>query len=216
MILLFLGASGSGKDTQARNLVKDYGFLNIGSGEMLRLFIKKNNSLGRLVKKYVNCGNLVPDKMFWEVVSAYIKKSSKRSNVVYQGFVRKVSQIEILDTILRKEGRTIDKVVYFDLSVGEAIKRLSKRRICPRCNEIYDLEDKKPEKPGICDNDGVRLIQREDDKPDAIRRRMKFYTSNIEQILAIYKERGILVKVDASRNIFEVYDELKNKIGYND
>lgn len=210
MVLLFIGPSGSGKDTQADLMVKGLGYMRVSSGALLRDISDGNYPVQVMLRDAMNEGFL-PDNLVFGLLQVFFAKV-KNPNLILSGVVRRTSQVELLDNALLNVNKKLSKVVYFDLNDEEAVRRMSGRIYCPNCSLNYHLEFNPPKRPSICDNCGHHLLQREDDNPDAIRKRLKAFHEDNADILNEYKKRGILVTVDASKTIDEIYQDLLQKL----
>jgi len=208
MIVLFLGPSGCGKDTQAQKLIKEYGFIQLSAGDFFRNEILDGGKLGKKLKKYLDSGVLVPNELWYEIVKKHLTKNLSKGRIILQGVVREVVQKELVDDILDKLGYSLNAVIHFDLSVENAIERMALRRSCPKCGQIYHLKFTPPKKENICDKDGEKLIQREDDTEKAINSRISYYQDNIKPILKYYEDRKILYHIDGGETIPNVYKQL--------
>lgn len=206
--LIFLGAPGSGKGTQAVRLVKEKGYKHISTGDLLRSEIRKESELGKKVKKIVDEGGLVDD----QTVLALLQSNCliNKNAYVFDGFPRNFDQAKSLDQMVLRGAPT--KVIYFDLDVDLLIERLKYRRTCSKCNEIYNLKTSPPAVEDTCNKCGHKgLIQRQDDQAEVVKKRMDVFKNTISPVLSYYSERGILQKVDAAEDMDSVYkDILKN------
>lgn len=211
MNLVFLGASGSGKDTQAELLVKQFGYTRLSTGDLLRMLTHGESEMQKIIKLAMNDGFL-NDSFMYGLLEIYFKYS-KLNNAILSGVVRSVNQVELLDIALKKNGMTVDKAVYFELSDAEAIKRLSGRRYCPNCKENYHKEFKPEKIEGKCDFCNSLLATREDDNPESIKKRLTDFHKENDLIIEKYKNRGILEVIDASPSIEEIYKILLLKLG---
>ena len=204
MILLFIGPSGSGKDTQAE-LIKEIGnFEIVSTGDLLRKEVASGSELGQEIKKTIDEGKWTPDDIVYGLVTNHIENSGSK-NFILTGVVRRESQVELLDNALSKIGEDLDKVLYFDLSEEEAIERLSYRVTDPKTGTIYH-EKFKPAPAGL------EVIKRDDDKPEAIRSRMQEFKNTVEPIVEKYKTRGILEELNAAESIDDVHKQVVNII----
>ena len=210
---LFHGPSGSGKDTQVNILVKEYDFLNIGTGEMFRTMYNEGDEKAIEAHKYWSKGNWVPDELTYDMFTDWLKRFDLTKNLVFVSTVRSKGQIKLFDNALEQNGLKLDNFVHLKLSEEEAIARLSLRTICEKCGEPYHPKWKKEKVAGICDKCRGKLIQREDDKEEKIRERLREYNRTIEPILEEYKKRGILIEIDASPSIEEIHEEIVQRLG---
>ena len=202
MKLLIVGPQGSGKGTQAKKLSEKYGLEHISTGDIFRYNIKNETELGKLAKSYIDKGQLVPDEVTNKIVADALKG---KENFILDGFPRNLKQAEFLDSITE-----IDKVIEVQLDDLEVLKRLSGRRTCSQCGEIYHINSKPPKVSGICDFDGAELIQRDDDKPEAIKKRLEIYYDETSPILEHYKDK--VVSIDGSLSIEEVFEKIMEKL----
>ncbi len=212
MILLFIGPSGSGKDTQAQMLADKYGFKVTSTGNVFRevAISKKKEALE--VKSYIDKGEWVPDKLVYSLLEEYLEKQGA-DKLILTGAVRTIAQVSLLDGMLERLGKSLDKVVYFALSSDEAVKRLSGRRVCPVDKSNYHIVFKPSKVEGKCDLCGADLVQREDDRPEAIRRRLEQFEKENDPILDEYSERGILEEIDAAPPIEDIFAVLERRLG---
>lgn len=198
MKIILIGPPGSGKGTVAEKLVQDFDLKHISSGDIFREEIKKKTELGMKAKEYMDKGVLVPDEVTIPMVKNHIE-----DGVLLDGYPRTLPQAESL------EDAGIDLVIYLAVPEDVIVERLSNRRICSRCGATYNLKFMKPEKEGACDKCGGELIQREDDKPEAIRKRVQVFHKQTEPLLKYYREEGLLRKVDGARPPEEVYSDVR-------
>ena len=177
MIIVMLGAPGTGKGTVGNLLSREFNIPHISSGEIFRSYIKKDEKLGKKIEEYVSVGALVPDELTIEILKARFEEDDTVNGFVLDGFPRTIKQAEYLDELLKKEDKRINVVVDLSLSDDEIVDRITKRRTCPNpdCREIYNLDFKRPEVDGICDRCGSKLIIREDDNEETIRKRLLNY-----------------------------------------
>ncbi len=210
---LFHGPSGSGKDTQVNILVKEYDFLNIGTGDMFRTMYEEGEKRAVKAHQYWSKGNWVPNELTYDMFSDWLKRFDLTKNLIFVSTVRDIGQIKLFDNALSKNGRKLDNFVHFRLSEEDAVARLSERTICEKCGEPYHPKWKKEKVKGICDKCGNKLIQREDDKEEKIRERLEEYNRTIDPILNEYKTRGILIEINAAPPIETVHKELVEKLG---
>ncbi len=211
--VLFHGPSGSGKDTQVDLLVKKYEFENIGTGAMFRAMYKEGDIEAFKAYQYWSKGQFVPDELTYSMLQKWVKRFDSEKHWAFVSVVRSLGQIELFDNLLESCERSLDHFVHFTLSEEMAIERMSLRKICPYCDTTYHQKYKLEKVEGYCDKCGTKLIQREDDQPDKMRIRLKEYNDSIAQILKVYRERGVLIEIDASPTIEEINQELIQKMG---
>lgn len=209
MNLILFGAPGSGKGTQAVMLSEKLGIRRISLGDILREEVKNSTDLGAEVKEYMDKGLLVPD----EVVAKVIASNIANKGFVLDGYPRNVNQAATLDSILNDKSIELDAVIYLDVDEDTIVKRLSKRLMCKSCDAIYHLDNMPPAKAGICDVCGAALIQRDDDKPDVIKKRWQVYMKDSKEILDFYSKKNKLIKVDARGNRKEeIFEKIKSQL----
>jgi adenylate kinase len=211
--LLFHGPSGSGKDTQVNMLVEKYGFLNIGTGDMFRTMFEEGDEKGVKAHSYWSKGNWVPNELTYDMFADWLKRFDLTKDLIFVSTVRDIGQVKLFDEALEKNGRKLDKFIHFELSEEEAIQRLSLRTICKKCGEPYHPKWKKEKEAGICDKCGGKLVQREDDRPERIKERLGEYRRTIDPILEEYRNRGILLEIDASPDIETIHNQLVKELG---
>ena len=201
MKLLFIGPQGCGKGTQAAIIAKRLGILHISTGDLLRAAVKEQSELGNKAKSFMDSGELVPDELVIDLLKERIKKSDCGNGFILDGFPRTIPQAEAL----RDSGIEIDKVVNFTVSNDMIIERLSGRRTCKKCGEIYHIKNIPPKQEGVCDIDGSELFQRDDDKVEAIQNRLVVYDKQTAPLIEFYKET--IVNINAENNLDEVVSE---------
>ncbi len=193
--VIFLGAPGAGKGTQARRLAAGSGVPQIATGDMLREAVAGGTPLGREAKRYMDQGALVPDEVVIGLVDERLSRPDAGPGYVLDGFPRTVAQAEALDALLGRRGQDLDRVVFFDVSREELLRRLTGRRICRRCGTAFHLVSAPPKTEGRCDQCGGELYQREDDAESTVARRLDVYQTQTAPLLDYYGKRGLLVRV---------------------
>lgn len=205
MRIVFIGAPGAGKGTYAQYLKDKYCIPHISTGDIFREEIAKGSELGTLAKQYIEKGLLVPDEIVVEVVKKRLSKPDVLRGFILDGFPRTLKQAQALDEFAR-----IDAVIYLNVSEEVAVKRLSGRRICPVCNRVYNIYyEPKPRVDEICDYDGAKLVAREDDKPEVVRNRYRVFHETFQPIIEYYRQKELLIEVNADKSIAEVAPELE-------
>lgn len=206
MKIILLGPPGAGKGTQAQLLVKNHGFHQVSTGDILREAVKKGTELGMKAKGYMDKGELVPDNIILELIEDVIYgQKSARDNVIFDGFPRTVVQAEGLDRLLEKYSDRLNSVILLKVEDEELIRRLTSRRVCPECKAVYNLITSPPKKDEICDTCGSKLIQRDDDRLETVQNRLQVYRKQTEPLVEYYMRKEILKEVDASRPPQEVF-----------
>ena len=215
MKIILLGPPGAGKGTEAKVLAEKYGVEHISTGDIFRELIKEESPLGLEIKKYVESGELIPDKIVVEVVTGKIRDIDLNEGFILDGFPRTINQAQMLDFTLEKLRIRIDKVIYFDTSLDVVLQRLTNRRICRQCGTIYHLFNMPPAQQGKCDRCGGDLFQREDDMKGTILNRLKVYKEQTAGLINYYQEKKMLEKVngDISKDeLFEVISSIVDNL----
>ena len=210
--LLFLGLAGSGKDTQADLLCELCSGQKISTGGLARNEKKNGTRLGKMAGEYMGKGLLIPDDLVYEILRSNLLKFDKEKLWILTGVVRTIDQVPMFEDTLRSVGRKLDRVVFLELSEETIVHRLSRRRFCPKCGATYHLDFEKSKKDGICDIDGEKLIQRNDDKPEIIKTRIREEKAVINEVLDKFEERGILIRVDGEPSIEKIHEELVERL----
>jgi adenylate kinase len=196
MILILLGPPGAGKGTQAKLLAAEYGIPHISTGDMFREHTARGTELGQQVRAIMAAGGLVTD----EITNAMVKERLSRVDVVpgfiLDGYPRTVPQAQFLDELLRSMGQAIDRTLYYEVAQEMVVERISGRRSCPRCGAVYHVSGHPPRRDGLCDREGAELVQREDDKPENVRKRLQEFTAKTEPLRRYYQERRLLSVIE--------------------
>lgn len=209
---LFHGPSGCGKDTQIDLLATKLKFVKIGTGEMFRTTYEAGDPDGIKAHELWSVGKFVDSDLTYRMLDKWLSKYDPNENWIFVSVVRVADQIEMFDQLMNKYNRKLDAFVHFNLDRDTAIERMSMRRICPLCKSVYHTKYNPPIIEGVCDKDGIGLVQRDDDYPDKIINRLDEYNRTIEPILAEYSSRKILIEVDASPSIDDIQAEILQKI----
>ena len=192
MKLVFLGPPGAGKGTLASEAAKYYGIPHISTGSMFRNAIKKHTPLGEKIRKIIDSGALVDDETTAALVKERLAQTDAQNGFILDGFPRTIAQAEILEAFC-----SLDAVINFDISDEAVIKRLSGRRLCPSCGKNFHIEFMKPLIEGLCDNCRATLVIREDDKTEAIVKRLETYREQTFPLIEFYQNKNLLITVDA-------------------
>jgi len=196
MILVLLGPPGAGKGTQAKLLSKAYGVPHISTGDMFREHKARGTELGKQIQAIMDAGGLVPD----EVTNAMVKERLSRPDVeggfLLDGYPRTTAQAEYLELLLRSLKRKIDRVVSYEVAEELVVERIGGRRSCPSCGAVFHLSQNPPRVEGQCDRDRTRLVQREDDQPENVKKRLQEYADKTWPLKRFYKERGLMAEVE--------------------
>ena len=206
MRLVFLGAPGVGKGTQAKRLSKQYGVPQVATGDILRSAISKETVEGKEAKSYVDSGRLVPDELVIRIVRARLLEDDMRGGFVLDGFPRTQEQADALSEM----GVSIDRVLYFYLDEEILVSRIAGRRTCSKCSEIYNIYSHPPKVEGVCDLCGLSLVHRKDDNADVVKARLIVYQKETAPLIAYYEKQGCLSRIDANGSMEEVDRRLKD------
>ncbi|MCK4709907.1 MAG: adenylate kinase [Gammaproteobacteria bacterium] len=208
MRIVLLGAPGSGKGTQAIKLAKHYNIPQISTGDLLRIAVKAQTPLGRQAKATMDAGQLVPNDIVLGMIRERLSRPDARNGFILDGFPRTLAQAEQLDKMLSNSDKNLDLVLDFETSIPVIIERLSGRRICPSCGAGYHIKNIPPKVEGVCDNCSSKLSQRDDDKPETIKKRVNLYQKSISSIIDYYKKKGLLKTVSGDLEVNALYKVL--------
>jgi adenylate kinase len=205
-----MGLPGAGKGTQAEKINEKYNIPHISTGDMFRLAIKEGTNLGMKAKEYMDQGNLVPDEVTIGIVKERLSKADCANGFLLDGFPRTIAQAEALQQLLIDLNRSIDYVLHVDVPEEKLVERLTGRRICPSCGTTYHVVYNPPKVEGICDKDGSELIQRDDDQPETVKKRLSVNIEQTQPLLDFYQDKGYLVKVNGDRDIELVFQDIQS------
>ena len=208
MNIILMGLPGAGKGTQASEIVKKFPIPHISTGDMFRKAIKDETDLGKEAKSYMDRGELVPDEVTVGIVKERISEDDAKKGFLLDGFPRTIDQAESLNQIMSELDREIDAVINIEVPEEELMNRLTGRRICEKCGTTYHLVFNPPKVDGICDIDGGKLYQREDDNPETVSNRLSVNVKQSKPILEYYNEKGVLKNIDGSKDIDEVTNDV--------
>mgnify|MGYP000645625510 FL=1 len=208
MNIILMGLPGAGKGTQASEIVKKFPIPHISTGDMFRKAIKDETDLGKEAKSYMDRGELVPDEVTVGIVKERISEDDAKKGFLLDGFPRTIDQAESLSQIMSELDREIDAVINIEVPEEELMNRLTGRRICEKCGTTYHLVFNPPKVDGICDIDGGKLYQREDDNPETVSNRLSVNVKQSKPILEYYNEKGVLKNIDGSKDIEEVTNDV--------
>ena len=210
MIIIFLGAPGSGKGTVSTVLCEEHGFKHISTGDLFRENIKLKTPLGQEVEEVMKSGKLVTDELTNNLLVDVLenKYDLSKDNFIFDGYPRTLPQVDFLEKYAKQHNITIKKVIYFEIDEKTLIERISGRRVCPKCGATYHQTFLPPKNPNHCDNDGTLLIQREDDKEDKVKIRLKTFSELTEPLIQTYRNKNLLVTFDASQKSEEIAKEI--------
>ena len=214
MFLVFLGAPGAGKGTQAAIISQKLGLVHIASGDLFRQAVGKGTKLGQLVKTYMERGELVPDEVTIGVISERLGEPDCKTGCIFDGFPRTLEQAKALDETLTNQKKSIDNAIYIEVPAENLLKRLGGRWTCRQCQAIYHETASPPKSPNKCDKCGGELYQRPDDNEQTIKERLKVYFDQTTPLLDYYKADGKLISVDGNLGIEEVAAKIVDALGH--
>jgi adenylate kinase len=208
--LILLGPPGAGKGTQGKRLIQDFSIAYISTGDMLRDAVREGSELGKSVQELMSNGELVPDDVIIELIVGRIQDTDCQDGFILDGFPRTVPQAEALEAELDKLGRKLTAALLVDAPDEEVIRRISGRRQCVKNQQhVYHVDFDPPKHDDVCDQDGAGLEQRDDDRPEKVKRRLVVYHEQTKPLVAWYEERGLLRRFDGTRDKTEVHDHIR-------
>jgi adenylate kinase len=207
--LVLMGPPGAGKGTQAARLVGDFDLPYYATGDILRAAVREESELGQEAKQYMEKGDLVPDDVICKVIMERVDSNEAADGFLLDGFPRTVHQAEVLDKALSDRGRSLTAALLVDAPDDEVMRRLTGRRVCTKNQHTYHVEFDPPKKEGVCDQDGSRLEQRDDDKPETVRKRLDVYHEQTEPVSKWYEDKGLLRRFDGTRSPDEVHRHIR-------
>ncbi len=210
MNLILLGPPGAGKGTQAKRIVEKYGIPQISTGDMFREAVAKGTELGKKAKEYMDRGELVPDEIVIGIVRERLSQPDCEKGFILDGFPRTIAQAEALDEMLDDMGRKIDAVINIVVPDEEIMKRIVYRRVCKECGAVYNLIYSPPKQDGVCDKCGGELYQRDDDKEETVRERLRVYKEQTEPLINYYSQKEVIHDIDGTKDIEEVWKQIED------
>ena len=207
--VIFLGPPGAGKGTQAQALAKEWGVPHVATGDMLREAVAARTPLGLEAKRHMDSGGLVPDEVVIGLVGERLAQPDAKAGVVLDGFPRTVAQAEALDALFARTGLALDRVVYFNVSRDELLRRLTGRRVCRGCGRTYHLVSAPPKVADKCDACGGELYQRVDDSEATVATRLDVYRKQTSPLLDYYRGRNLLAEVAGEGSVAEVAEAIR-------
>jgi adenylate kinase len=210
--IVLLGPPGAGKGTQAQVISSEMNLAHISSGDLFRENLKNQTELGKMAQGYMNRGELVPDDVTIAMVRERLSRPDCKEGALLDGFPRTAAQAKALDEMLESIGQKVLSVPYISVPAQVLIERLGGRWTCPTCGKVYHEKYNPPKTSGVCDLDGTKLIQREDDKAETVERRIRVYLEQTSPLIEYYRGKGLLVEVDGTKSIEDVSKEIMNAI----
>ncbi len=208
MNLLIIGAPGAGKGTVSESLINDYAITHISTGDMLRNAIKNNTPVGLKAKEYMDKGHLVPDEIIHNLIVERLSQDDVSKGFLFDGYPRTLNQAMDLSNILQELNIKIDCVINLDIKDEELIKRITGRRLCPKCGEIYNIYYSPTKSEGICDKCNSELITRKDDNLESLVTRLQEYHKNTQPLIEYYQKMDLVKHICASKSIEDVYHDV--------
>lgn len=214
MVIIMLGAPGTGKGTVGNLLSEELGIVHISSGEIFRSYVKSQGEIGREIESYIARGVLVPDELAIKLVEKRLLEPDTKNGMILDGYPRTVEQAIELEKLLQNQGKHSEVAINLSLSDEDIVDRITKRRTCPNpdCREIYNTEFKPPKQEGICDKCGTKLIIREDDDEQTVRNRLKTYHDISEKLIEYYKNKDMLYTVKVNIHSENTSQDIKEEI----
>ncbi len=208
MNIIIMGLPGADKGTQAEKIIQEFQIPHISTGDMFRLAMKQETELGLKAKSYMDNGDLVPNEVTIGIVKERLSQSDAKEGFLLDGFPRTIEQAEALNDIMKELNTSIDRTIFIDVPEEELMNRLTGRRICSSCGKAYHLVFNPPKVEGVCDLDGAKLYQRDDDNPETVANRLEVNVKQTQPLIDFYKDQGVFVNVDGARDIDEVFSDV--------
>jgi adenylate kinase len=213
MRIVLLGAPGAGKGTQAKILIEKYGMPQISTGDLLRAAVGAGTALGKEAKSFMDKGELVPDSVVLGMVEERLKQDDCKKGYILDGFPRNTAQAEALDKMLAALNMSLTAALSVDVPFEDLMKRLTGRRTCKACGQMYNIYFKAPAKEAVCDKCSGELFQRDDDKEATIKKRLEVYTAQTEPLIGYYKSKGIVKTVSGTGSIDDIFKKVTAALG---
>ncbi|NOY46535.1 MAG: adenylate kinase [Deltaproteobacteria bacterium] len=213
MRLILLGPPGAGKGTQAKRLIERYGIPQISTGDILRAAVRDGTDLGKKAKEYMDAGKLVPDEVVIGIIEERLQEADCAKGFILDGFPRTVAQADALNRVLANLGQAIDHVVSIEVPDEELVERLTGRRTCRGCGAMYHVKFSPPKAEGVCDKCGGELYQRDDDREETIRARLKVYHDQTAPLVEYYEKAGLLRRIPGQGSVDEIYARIEGVLG---
>jgi len=207
--IVLLGVPGAGKGTQAKRLSAALALPHVSSGDLFREHLRQGTSIGQEARKYLSEGELVPDQITIEMIGERLAQADGAAGAILDGFPRTARQAEALEDMA---GGSVRGAVHVEVPIERLVERMSGRRVCRAQGHVYHIKYKPPKERGVCDIDGSELYQRDDDKPETVRHRLKVYEEKTAPLVEYYRERGVLVSVNGDQSIEAVTEEILSSL----
>ncbi len=208
MRIVLLGAPGAGKGTQAKKLIEKYSIPQVSTGDILRKAVADGTPLGKEAKSYMDKGELVPDKVVIGLIEERLGQNDTKKGYILDGFPRNTAQAETLDKMLNDLGMPLDSALSIDVPKDDLMKRLTGRRTCKKCQQMYNVYFSAPKKDGVCDKCGGELFQRDDDKEETIKKRLDVYEAQTAPLIGYYKNKGMLKSISGTGSIEDIFSKV--------
>ncbi|MBS3158198.1 adenylate kinase [Candidatus Woesearchaeota archaeon] len=213
MKLILLGAPGAGKGTLAKKLIDKYNIPQLSTGDMLRAAVKEGTELGKKAKSFMDSGALVPDQLVIDIIAERLKQKDCKNGFILDGFPRTIAQADALAKIgANDKSAKIDHVISLNVEDEVVVHRLAGRRTCRGCGAIFHVENLKPKVPGKCDSCNGELYQRDDDKEETIRNRLKTFNAQTKPLIEYYSKKNLLVNLDAEQDPDKIFEDAVGKL----
>jgi adenylate kinase len=213
MIIVFVGAPGSGKGTHARRQSERCGFAHVSTGDLLRDAVDKGTEIGKRAQEFMNAGKLVPDEIMMGLIRDLFDKAEGSPDIIFDGFPRTLAQAEELDELLSERGLAVDKVLLVDISEDDAVERLALRVSCPKCGAVHNIASNPPKVQGVCDECGGKLEVRPDDREETVRARFNEFRALTEPVIGYYRSKGNFTSVRTNGPVEEVSANVAAALG---
>lgn len=210
--LILLGPPGAGKGTQAERLTDDFKLPYIATGDILRQAVQDQTELGKQAKTFMDEGRLVPDELITGIILEAIGSTEAEDGFVLDGFPRTVGQADSLAEGMKSMDRDLTAAILIDVPDEDLLRRMSGRRVSVKTGRVYHVDFDPPKHEGRCDVDGSRLVQREDDRPETVKKRLAVYHEQTEPLINYYEDQGLLRRFDGTRSPTEVHDHIRATI----
>lgn len=213
MNLMLFGAPGAGKGTQAKFLIEKYGIPQISTGDILRGAIAEGTEMGLEAKKFMDEGQLVPDSTIIGIIKERLAKDDCKKGFILDGFPRTIAQAEALEVLMKELGIALDKVISLNVPDELIVGRITGRRVCSTCGASFHVEFNPAKVEGVCDYDGGELITRKDDTAETVKNRLEAYHAQTAPLFDFYKDRGVLVEIDGTKDVADVTTDIVSILG---